>query len=570
MTKAAPAHPREKPHHPHWPLAVVVFALAFGAGLSARGTPAGWLAVATGRLVSRLGAAPRVDPFSFGSAGAPWTTDSWSADAAFAKADALGGAALARDLAAGAAALGFALLLPIGHGDPLAVAGLLGAAALCAREGMTPAPAAFDFLFFALFLRLLRPRRRFRLIDAAAAAALTALWANVHGASAALALAFVFLKAFKASMRSAAREALGYWAMFAACALAFSWNPLGYGLLAHLFSDAAPGALGAAPALWSPAGGAIALGLAACAYTLQQEFVLTLSCATVLALSLALPGLRPLAALAAVPAAALALGHFRRPREVSAFSFSAAAAVAALIVAALSRLVPPPASGGYGEPTLVGAARFLDAERVGGQMFNAPEFGAQLIGLSGRRVFVDARPGVYPETFLDEARDWPRSFPALDAVYRFDYAVVPNPRAAGPARALDAPAAWRLAYADDDALVYLKAAGADAAAASRAPFRVVDPGRGGLPSLDAALSSAPQETLDELDAWTALAPDCVQAWLWKAYALGRLGRGDESDRALARARALPRLARDPGLSALAEEVLRSRERPAAAREAKTL
>ena len=34
MTKAAPAHPREKPHHPHWPLAVVVFALAFGAGLS--------------------------------------------------------------------------------------------------------------------------------------------------------------------------------------------------------------------------------------------------------------------------------------------------------------------------------------------------------------------------------------------------------------------------------------------------------------------------------------------------------------------------------------------------------
>ncbi|NNN04995.1 MAG: hypothetical protein HKL90_03750 [Elusimicrobia bacterium] len=460
--KSAPAHAHEKPHHPHWPLAALLFAGVFSMAWAGPHGPDAWIRVACGRTILATGALPHTDPFSYGAARAPWTPDSWLTDVLFAKADALGGPGLVRALAAAAAAAGFALLLPISHGNPLAAAGLLAVAAGSAWTGFLEAPAAFDFLFFAVFLRLLRPRHRFRLADGAAAAGLTALWANMHGATASLALALAFLKAFKASLRSATREALGYWAMFAACVIAFSWNPLGYGVFEHLFADAASGATRWQTALVSPAGALILLGLGACALTLQQEFVTTLASATVMALSLARPGLRPLAAMAACPVLALALGHAVKPRADTPKRVLRWGVPAALLILGIHYAVvvrPLADARGYGAPALEGAARFLDAQGVRGQMFNDPALGAELIGLTGRPVFVDERPGLYPDAFLAEAEAWPRTFPALDAVYRFDYAVVPRRREGEPARALDADPGWREAYADDFAQVYLKRSG---------------------------------------------------------------------------------------------------------------
>jgi len=567
-----PTHPHEKPHHPHWPLSALLFAVVLGLGLGGVHEPSAWLHVRTGRRILSERALPLTDTFSYGAARARWETDSGLADVLFAKADEIGGPGLVRALTAVAVAAGFVLMLPISNANPLAAAGLLALGAAAAWPGFGESPAAFDFLLFALFVRLLRPRRRFRWSDGAAAAALTALWSNLHGASAPLALLLVFLKAFKASLRSPTREGLGYWVMFFACAVAFSLNPLGYGVLAHAFVDAAPGAAAWPVSLASPAGLLILLGLVSCAFTLQQEFVTTLACASVMALSLAWPGLRPLAALAACPLAALALGHFLPPRADTWGRVLRWGALPALALLALHRETvtrPLAPSGGYGAPALAGAVHYLDSSGVRGQMFNEPAAGVELIGLSERPVFVDERPGLYPESFRAEAEDWPRRLRALDAIYRFDYAVVRNRRASAPARVFDEDPDWRLAYADDRALVYLKRSGADGWLAAQAAFRLVAPNRLWPDALDAALArpASSGAVLEEINRWSLQAPDCVQALLWKAYALERLKMSGEADRLLTLARERPAMAWDPQLQAEAAFVLEARGR---AREAGAL
>lgn len=562
---APAAHPFEKPHHPHRVLAVLLFAFVFALGMGSARDASTWIRIKTGAKILATHAVPRTEPFSSGAAGAEWTTHSWLSDVLLAKLDAAGGPELVAVLKSAALAGAFALLLPISHGSPMVAASLLSAGACAAWAGFAETPFVFDFLFFSLFLRLLRPRRRFRWADAGAAAALTALWANLHGSTAPLALALVFLKVFKASMRTAAWERFGYWMMFFICVIVFSWNPLGYGeLFRHVFADAASGGTAWRTSLASPAGLFMAAGAVSCWFTLQQEFVTTLASATVIALAVALPGLRPLAVLAACPVTALALGHALRPRAETWPRVARWAAFSAALLAVYVSAVTHGArrAGGYGAPSLTGAVRFLDASGVRGRMFNEPGLGAELIGLTDRPVFSDRRQTLYPETFRREAEDWSRLFPALDAAYRFDYAVVANRRARAPARVLDESPDWRLAYADDSALVYLKKTGADAWLAPQSPFARLTPNRLWPDSLDARLA-APRErplALAELDRWAVSAPDCAQALLWKAYALSRLRMADGADRLLALALERPALASDPELQAEAAFVLEDRGR----------
>ncbi len=558
------AHPHEKPHHPHWPLEVLLFAFVFALGWYSVHAPETWIHLKTGAKILTEHRLPKIDPFGYGSAGGAWTTDSWLFDAAAAKLDGslgMNAVVLMKSLAAAAA---FALLLPINHGSPLAAASLLALGACAGWTGLVETPAVFDLLFFALFIRLLRPRHRFRWWQGAAASALTALWANTHGASALLALWLVGLKVFKASLRTAAHERLGYWATFGVCALTLAWNPLGWGVLGRTFADATA-VVGGWPADWLSLYTLFAAaGLASCWYTLQQEFVTTLAATTVIALSLVLPGLRPLAILAACPVIALALGHWLKPRADTWPRVLRWAVFAGLLFAGYQHFVAAPLSRarGYGSPILAGATHYLKSNAVRGRMFNEPDAGAELIGLSERPVFVDARPGVYPAAFVREAAAWPRLFRRLDMVYRFDYAVVLNRRVGSPARIIDDDPAWALAYADDHALVYLKRAGANAWLLKPATLRLVAPNRMWPDALDASLADKRKagSLLGELDHWLVQAPNSVQALIWKAYALGRLGFWDKADRYLEFARERPRLRRDSELQAAYAFVLEARGR----------
>jgi hypothetical protein len=566
--KAHAQHSHEKPHHPHWPLAALLFAFVFALGMLSVHDPSTWIRIKTGAKILSEGVLPKAEPFSYGAAGASWTTHSWLTDVVFAKLDALGGAGLLTAFKSLAIAAAFALLLPINHGTPLVAATLLAAAAASSWAGFAETPLAFDLLFFSLFVRLLRPRHRFRWTDAVSAAGLTALWANLHGATAPLALWLVGLKVFKASLRTAARERAGYWAMMVTCVIAFSWNPHGYGILTHVFSDAA--AAGAwRVSLASPAGLFLLGGAVACWFTLQQEFVTTLAAATILALSIILPGLRPLGVLAACPVAALALGHALKAREDTWPRVLRWSAFAAALLAAYVQGVARPlsASGGYGAPALTGAAHYLSASGVRGRMFNEPETGAELIGLTDRPVFSDRRLELYPESFRRDAAQWTGIFRQLDSIYRFDYAIVRNRRARAPAQVIDADPEWRLAYADDRALVYLKKSGANAWLVPQSPFKRLTPNRLWPDVLDAALADPRQapQVLEELDRWTVSAPDCAQALLWKAYALNRLKMGDKADRLLELVRDRPALAWDPELQALEGDVLSGRGRADEAR-----
>ncbi|MDE2511218.1 MAG: hypothetical protein KGL74_08855, partial [Elusimicrobia bacterium] len=523
--KSRDGKPHEKPHHPHWPLAALLFGFVFALGMLSVHDPSTWIRIKVGAKILADHGLPRVEPFSYGAAGAPWTTHSWLSDVVFSKLDAWGGPPLLTAFKSLALAAAFALLLPINHGNPLVAATLLSLGACAAWTGFAETPLAFDFLFFSLFVRLLRPRHRFRWTDAAAGAALTALWANLHGATAPLALWLVGMKVFKTTMRTAARERFGYWAMMLTCVIAFSWNPLGYGLLSHVFADAAAGAGAWRLSLATPGGLFLFGGAVACWFTLQQEFVTTLSAAAVLALAIMLPGLRPLGVLAACPVAALALGHALKPRDDTWPRVARWGVLAALLLAGYVQVVTRPLapSGGYGAPALSGAVHFLNTSGVRGRMFNEAETGAELIGLGGRPVFSDRRQSLYPEAFRRDAANWPRIFPQLDAIYRFDYAVLRNRRAGGEARILDEDPGWRLAYADDRALVYLKVAGANAWLVPQSPFKTLTPNRLWPDVLDPALADprrAPK-VLEELDRWALSAPDCSQALLWKAYALNR-------------------------------------------------
>lgn len=560
----AHAH-HDKPHHPHWPLATLLFALVFVLSWQSVHVPETWLHLRTGAKILADGKIPTTDVFSWGASGAAWTTDSWLFDVVAAKLDALGGPKALFALKSLAVAGAYALLLPINHGSPLAAATLLALGACAGWTGLVETPAVFDLLFFALLVRLLRPRHRFRWWQGAAAAAITALWANVHGASALLALWIVGLKVFKASLRTTARERLGYWATLAACVMTVAWNPLGWGVLGRTFSDAAVVA-GGWPAPWVSLYTLFALGaLASCWYTLQQEFVTTLAAATAVGLSLVLPGLRPLATLAACPAISLALGHWLRPRLDTAPRVLRWAMFAVALGAAYTFFVTNPLSRarGYGGGgAMAGAAHFLKSNAVVGRMFNEPDSGAELIGLSDRPVFVDGRPGVYQASFKREAAAWPRLFRQLDMVYRFDYAVVLNRRAGSPARIIDEDPAWLLAYADDRALVYLKRTGADAWLVPAQPPRLVSPNRMWPDSLEPLLADKKKagKILEELDRWLIQAPDSAQALVWKAYALGRLGLADKADRHLELARERPSLRRDPELLAAYASALESRGR----------
>ncbi len=565
MTKAKAAHPHDKPHHPHWPLASLLFLFVLLLGLFSVHEPGTWLHIRTGAQILADRALPRVDAFSYTVAGRPWTTDSWLADVVFRHLDASAGPWGLIALKAVVAAAAFALLLPLSAGSPLLAASTLGLGALAAWPGLTEMPAIFDLLMLSLLIRALRPRADFHWGLVGQVALVELLWANLHGPTALVGVWVVALKTFKATLRA---ERLQYAALLGAAAAAFLVNPHGGALLTRFFADMSSSS-GWQPRSWLNLYALFALaGGASCWVCLQQEFFLSSAAASLLALSIVVPDLRPLYVLAACPVIALALGHFARPRPDTPARVARWAAAAALVFAAhyVWSYVPLGGARGYGAVGLEGALSYLKANGVSGRMFNEAETGEALIA-AGRPVFVDGRSALYGQAFVRDAALWPVLWPRLSDVYGFDYALILNRRAAYPARTLDADPDWRLAYADDEALVYLKRAGPNGWLVAGTSKRVVEPNRLWPESLEAPLAAPARRarTIEELDRWIAQAPDSVQALLWKAYALDRLRLPEKAARLLAVARERPRLARDPELQACLALILERRGETAEAR-----
>ncbi len=566
------SHPHEKPHHPHWPLAALLFLFVLVLGLSSVHDPATWIHIRTGARILAEHVVPRTDPFSYTVAGRSWTTDSWLSDVLFFFVHENFGPRALILLKSVVAASGFALLLPLNLASPLTSATVLSLGAVAAWNGLAETPAVFDFLLLALLIRLLRPRRKFHFSMILQAAALEWLWANLHGTTAILGVWLTLLKAFKASLRASEREErLGHWGLFAAVFAAYLANPNGLAVLGHMFSG-----LETSATAWLPLSPYLNLfnlvafaGGAGCVLLLQQEFFLTMTAATVLLLSLIAPELRPLAALACCPVVALALGHYLPPFDDDLAGLARWAALMVVLFAFhwLSVTVPLGSARGYGPVSLSGATRFLKASNVRGRMFNEVETGAMLIGAGDRPVFVDSRAALYGAAFMRDAQLWPWGFKNLSDVYSFDYALIRNRRERYPAKVLDEDPEWRLAYADDVALVYVKRNGASGWLVRGWAPSVLRPNRLWPDGLDASLSDprALPKVMEQLDRWIVQAPDSSQALLWKAYALDRRGLSDNADRLLELVALRRRVARDPELGALLGFVLDGRKEGTQAR-----
>ena len=145
MTHHSAAHRQDDTHHPHWPLATILFLFVFLIGAHCVHRPETWLHIRTGADIIAKHSLPHTDTFSYTCAGRPWTTDTWLTDVAFRLLyHSLGYKALV--VAKGiAVALAFALLLPISAGSPLVAAAVLGLGAAAAWPGMAETPAYKHF-----------------------------------------------------------------------------------------------------------------------------------------------------------------------------------------------------------------------------------------------------------------------------------------------------------------------------------------------------------------------------------------------------------------------------------------
>ena len=520
-----------------------------------------WLHIRTGAEILAQHAIPEADSFSHTATGQPWSTDSWLCDILFRNLDRSGGLMALATLKCIVIAAAFALLLPLSPGSPLLAAGVLALGAVAAWPGMTETPGFFDFLFLALLIRVLRPKRPFTWGTVAQVGIVELLWANLNGSSAFIGLGLVGIKVVKTTIHADRGERLRFGALIAAVLAGLALNPHGFSIIRHTFFNTAPAFRPLSP--WFNLYSLFALaGAAATWICLQQEFFLAVSAAGLLVLSLVAPVQQPLYVLAACPLIALALGHFLHPLRDTPGRVARLALGFAVLFAWHWHTVYVPLGRlpGYGRPALEGAVNYLKANGVTGRMFNEPETGDELLALSDRPVFADRRADLYGGSFMNDAERWPARFRQLAEAYRFNYALIRNRRAVYPARVLDEDPDWRLAYADDEALVYLRRSSPAGWLVAGTPRRLVAPNQLWPDAMDALLAQPPRraKVLAELDAWIVQSPESVQPLLWKAYAFDRLHMSPKADRLLDVARDRIAWRRDPELLAGLGSVLERR------------
>lgn len=425
--------------------------------------------LATARWIAAHRAIPTVDAFSHTARGRPLLFVDALADGILYGAWSLGGYAA---MALTTGVLG-ALAVSISLRHKRIDASLLTAAPLIAAVifRVTPRPQTFALPCFAALLATLdaaraRPRWLY------AAPALVALWQNLHP-SAPLGVAAVGAFALAETLRTRDARALRWWAALAGSCLALlcthrpldrlaaglghvsdvnmaelitEWSPLlrrdgatpyAYGFYALLALSLA--GLGASWRARSPRVEHALLGALAAAQAFHAvRFV-------------------PFAALALAPlaleGASALLGPLRGSLRV---------ALAALAAAVLGALIVLPQGHGWGAGVNaslfpVGAARFLEAQRVAGRALNEFTFGGYLIWTLTPRlpVFIDGRSmALYDPRFVDSAlRAQP---PALQGfLSRYDIGVIVHRTSSLLTWAESLPG-WSVVYFDDTAFVAVR------------------------------------------------------------------------------------------------------------------
>jgi hypothetical protein len=204
-------------------LALAVFALAaFAPAVLNDGDT--WSHVATGDWILQHGAIPRVDPFSYTFAGAPWTAHEWLSEALFAlayRAAAWSGVTLLTGAAAGLAIY----VMASRAARDLSGVPLLATAALAAgllAPGLLARPHVLALPALALWSAgLMAARDRARAPSLALVPVMT-VWANLHGSFAfGLALIAPFaLEATLAAPQGSRAGEIRNWGVFAMASLA--------------------------------------------------------------------------------------------------------------------------------------------------------------------------------------------------------------------------------------------------------------------------------------------------------------------------------------------------------------
>ena len=424
MSLAAPIAPAsdDAPRAPAWlaaaaPLGFALLAFAFVAF-----TPAvlsdgdTWSHVATGNWILDHRAVPRVDPFSFSMAGAPWTAHEWLSEVGLAlayRALGWGGVMLLTGAAFGASVYVVARRLTQDLVGPAAL--IVGVIAFgLISPSLLARPHLLALPIFALWCEALFAAREQDRAPRLGFAALIALWANLHGGFAfGLVLIVPFaLEAVVGAPADRKSEVVRGWGLFALASLVAALaTPFGVeGLLfpirllrlTHLgqisewgpedFSH--PGALEMmilgliGLALYRPfrlplPRLLLLLGLLHMSLThVRHEMLLAVLGPMLLA--------RPLAEALGTPAPT----PERAPRALLAGALALALALAGV------RAVQPLARGNSASAP-ISALRALSPELKAQPVLNAYSFGGYLI-FAGLRPFVDGRADMYGDAFLTQ------------------------------------------------------------------------------------------------------------------------------------------------------------------------
>jgi hypothetical protein len=434
-----------------------------------------WSHLATGEWILAHGGPPRVDPFSYSMAGAPWTAHEWLSDVLLTLAyrvDGWSGVALLTGLAAASAALIMSLRVARDLGGVgLIVTSALGLGLL--TENLLARPHVLALPLVAAWSAALVNARDAGRAPQVWLAALMIPWSNLHGG-------FVFglvligpfaLEALIVAPREARFAAARDWAMFgAASLLAAMINP--YGVEALMFPFRLVGVDNLSRVSeWRPQDfshfGPMAIALMALiGFTLTRPVAMPLMRAALLVglIAMALQharhqtllGLIGPMLLAPPIAEAIGIAKFCEERRRLVTRVALTASFAFMVAIGAVRLAYP-IERVDGTSAPIAAMNAVPLELRQRPVLNAYGFGGYLIW-SHVRPFIDGRVEVYGDPMLDLYSKLQAGDPAAieETLSRYGVAwtiFAPDDRIVA---VLDREPGWRRLYADRTAVVHAR------------------------------------------------------------------------------------------------------------------